>query len=89
MKVMLQKCYGLLRSSAIGSLTVMVAFRHCQCSYCVKEKKVLGLFRLSNDHGKKAAPDDETRHDRSLTLVPPLPEGEEYGSSLREFHVKR
>ena len=30
----------------------------------------------------------QTRHDRSLTPVPPLPEGEEYGSSLREFHVK-
>ncbi len=47
----------------------------------------------------------QTRHDRSLTPVPPLvkqlanrlspqagkslviPEGEEYGSSLREFHV--
>ncbi len=56
----------------------------------------------NNDHGKKAAPDDandsrrdiapqgnnsQTRHDRSLTPVPPLPEGEEYGSSLREFHV--
>jgi hypothetical protein len=48
----------------------------------------------------------QTRHDRSLTPVPPLmellanplsqqagkclviPEGEEYGSSLREFHSK-
>lgn len=26
-------------------------------------------------------------HDRPLTPVPPLPEGEEYGSSLREIHV--
>lgn len=42
---------------------------------------------VTNDHGKKAAPDNETRHDRSLTPVPPLPEGEEYGTSLREFHV--
>jgi len=26
-------------------------------------------------------------HDRSLTPVPPLPEGEGYSSSLREIHV--
>ena len=30
----------------------------------------------------------QTRHARSLTPVPPLPEGEGYDSSLREFHVK-
>ncbi len=40
----------------------------------------------TNDHGKKATSGDETRHDRSLTPVPPLPEGEGYGSSLREFN---
>ncbi|MDP1634818.1 MAG: chemotaxis protein CheB, partial [Gallionellaceae bacterium] len=33
-------------------------------------------------------PDNETRHARSLTPVPPLPMGEGYCSSLREFHVK-
>ena len=42
----------------------------------------------TNNHGKKATPDNETCHDRSLTPVPPLPEGEGYGSSLSEFHVK-
>jgi|GEM_PF-33852 len=42
---------------------------------------------LSYDHDKKAIHDD-TCHDRSLTPVPPLPEGEEYGSSLRGFHGK-
>ncbi len=46
------------------------------------------LLPRPNDHGKKATPDHETSHDRSLTLVPPLPEGEGYCSSLREFHVK-
>jgi SM-20-related protein len=39
----------------------------------------------SNDHGKNA--DNETCRDRSLTPVPPLPVGEGYDSSLREFHV--
>ncbi len=38
----------------------------------------------ANEHGNVATPDDETRHARSLTPVPPLPQGEEYGSSLRE-----
>jgi len=42
----------------------------------------------ANGHDKDAAPDNETRHARSLTPVPPLPTGEEYSSSLREFHVK-
>ena len=41
----------------------------------------------SNDHGKNSTPDNETCHDHSLTPVPPLPMGEGYGSSLREFHV--
>ncbi len=31
----------------------------------------------------------QTCHDRSLIPVPPLPEGEGYGSPLREFHVNR
>jgi cytochrome c553 len=35
-----------------------------------------------------AFPDNETRHARSLTPVPPLPKGEGYGSALRKFHVK-
>ncbi len=39
-----------------------------------------------NDHGKNAKPDNETNHDRSLTPVPPLPEGEGYGSALRKYH---
>jgi multidrug efflux system outer membrane protein len=43
---------------------------------------------LTDDHGKNATPDNETRHDRSLTPVSPLPKGEGYGSSLREFYVK-
>ncbi|MDO8350963.1 MAG: cellulose biosynthesis protein BcsG [Gallionella sp.] len=41
----------------------------------------------TNGHGKVTTPDNETRHARSLTPVPPLPKGEEYGSSLRELHV--
>jgi Uma2 family endonuclease len=57
-----------------------------------KEQPVLVVEVLSpatNDHDKDAIPDDETCHDRSLTPVPPLPMGEGYGSSLREFHVNR
>ncbi|MDX8379436.1 MAG: folate-binding protein [Gallionella sp.] len=39
----------------------------------------------SNNHGKKPTPDHEVRPDRSP--APARPEGEEYNSSLREFHV--
>jgi tRNA uridine 5-carboxymethylaminomethyl modification enzyme len=45
------------------------------------------LKRGFNGHVKNAAPDNEARHARSLTPVPPLPAGEEYSSSLREFHA--
>ena len=41
-----------------------------------------------NGHGNVTTPDNETCHARSLTPVPPLPKGEGYSSSLREFHVK-
>jgi len=41
-----------------------------------------------NGHGKVTTPDDETLHARSFTPVPPLPKGEGYSSSLREFHVR-
>jgi ribonucleoside-diphosphate reductase beta chain len=48
-----------------------------------------GIDQASNDHGKNATPYVETRHDRSLIPVPPLPMGEGYGTALREFHVKQ
>jgi len=42
---------------------------------------------VTNDHGKKAVPDNESRHDRS-PLFNPLPQaGEEANESLCEFHV--
>jgi len=43
---------------------------------------------VPNGHGNVTTPDNETCHARSLTPVPPLPKGEGYSSSLREFHVK-
>ncbi len=51
---------------------------------------ILALIEIPapNGHGNNATPDNETRHARSLTPVPPLPKGEGYDSSLREFHVK-
>ena len=45
-------------------------------------------FNDPNGHGKVTTPDDETLHARSFTPVPPLPKGEGYSSSLREFHVR-
>jgi len=42
---------------------------------------------LTNGHGEVATPDNKAGHARSLTPVPPLPVGEGYGSSLREFQV--
>jgi pyruvate,water dikinase len=51
------------------------------------EKEVREHYALlSNDYGEIAAQENVTRHDRSLTPVPPLPMGEGYDSSLREFH---
>jgi len=44
---------------------------------------------VPNGHGNVTTPDNETCHARSLTPVPPLPKGEGYSSSLREFHVNK
>jgi len=43
---------------------------------------------MANGHGKVTTPDNKTLHTRSLTPVPPLPKGDGYSSSLREFQVK-
>jgi phosphomannomutase/phosphoglucomutase len=42
---------------------------------------------VTTGHGKISAPDNKARHARSLSPVPPLPAGEEYSSSLRDFHI--
>ena len=39
---------------------------------------------LNSGHGEEATQSNETSHARPLTPVPPLPESEGYGSSLRE-----
>ena len=58
------------------------------CGGCGHKFEQAEAVQTSNDHGKKATPDDETHHDRSLTPGSPLPEGEGDGSSLHEFLSK-